>query len=111
VSLSVGVRLPRRAVFDSNCPSQVGDRESRLRSRPDRAHSGHIVDNRRVAGASEPTDEADAQVRRLSYGRTFKIVKVYTSRRSSRLALPDWAGYVISAAETFFMFGTSARVA
>jgi hypothetical protein len=92
VSLSVGVRLPRRAVFDSNCPSQVGDRESRLRSRPDRAHSGHIVDNRRVAGASEPTDEADAQFRRLSYGRTFKIVKIYygPAGLTTRLAGLGW---------------------
>jgi SAM-dependent methyltransferase len=36
-----------------------------------------FVDNRRVPGASASTDEADAQVRCLNDGRTFKIVKVH----------------------------------
>jgi SAM-dependent methyltransferase len=70
-----------------------------------------FVDNRHVLSASAPTDEADAQVRRLNDGRTFKIVKVYYEpvELTASLARLGWT-CEIWATEKFFIFGTAARV-
>lgn len=70
-----------------------------------------FVDNRRVPGASAQTDEADAQIRRLNDGRAFKIVKVYyeAAALTASLGRLGWT-CDISAAATFFIFGTAARV-
>lgn len=69
-----------------------------------------FVDNRHVPGASAPTDEADAQVRRVNDGRMFRIVKVYyePAELAANLARLGWTSD-ISATETFFIFGTAAR--
>ena len=69
-----------------------------------------FVDNRHVLGASAPTDNADAQVRRLNDGRTFKIVKVYyePAELTASLTQLGWRCEV-GATQRFFIFGRAIR--
>lgn len=70
------------------------------------------MDRGLVPGASAPTDEANAQVRRLDDGREFRVVKIYHEAEDllAKLVGLEWR-CDLRATDRYFIFAAADRTA